>query len=397
LRAPVYRPRVLRLLVLALAPALAAQDDARTALARAAWRTREVAAGVTWRQAQVATLFGGPQHLSVLRVDLRDGDVKLRVSAPARGLVPTSVLAHEHAAVAAVNGGFFAKDGTADDLLVIDGVMRRAAGARAGAALVVGDDGVTLADTMRVADRLRAADGKVHPIRSALAAGPWLLRAAQIVCKPESPRHPRTAVGLGDGQLVLLTVDGRTPPAFGMTLRELAATMAALGCRDAFNLDGGGSTTMWIHSLGGVVNCPCDDKVFDAAGERAVSNAVLVLGRPIWTLDEEEAALSPADAFTRHETAACTDGDCAVSATGGSAVFALQAVRARRVLVEVWTRAGDVLEWTLGTAAGKVQARRTGWCALDEVAWQTGTRSELTLRSGATFAVDAVRVSALHD
>jgi exopolysaccharide biosynthesis protein len=90
-------------------------------------------------------------------------------------------------------------------------------------------------------------------------------------------RHPRTAVGIADGgrRLVLVVVDGRQAPySDGMTLRELATLMLALGAPEALNLDGGGSTAMVIAdpAQGGairVVNRPSD-----ATGERAVGNAL---------------------------------------------------------------------------------------------------------------------------
>ena len=87
-------------------------------------------------------------------------------------------------------------------------------------------------------------------------------------------RHPRTAAGTRpDGTIVLVTVDGRQPNvSVGMTVDELAALMLELGCADAINLDGGGSTTMVVQ--GRVVNNPSD-----AAGERPVSDALLVFAR----------------------------------------------------------------------------------------------------------------------
>ena len=57
-----------------------------------------------------------------------------------------------------------------------------------------------------------------------------------------------------------------------MTIPELAALLLELGCVEAINLDGGGSTTMVVQ--GKVVNSPAD-----AAGERPVSDALLVFPR----------------------------------------------------------------------------------------------------------------------
>src|SRR5690606_10431964 len=80
-------------------------------------------------------------------------------------------------------------------------------------------------------------------------------------------RHPRTAVGLTPDQrrAILVTVDGRTSGASGMTRLELAGLMKNLGAHRALNLDGGGSTTMYVKGRG-VVNKPSD------GSERVVSS-----------------------------------------------------------------------------------------------------------------------------
>ncbi len=84
-------------------------------------------------------------------------------------------------------------------------------------------------------------------------------------------RHPRTAVAnLKDGKFLMITVDGRQPGvSVGMNLNELATYLLELGAVDAMNLDGGGSTTMFLD--GKVVNKPSDKD-----GERKVSDAILV-------------------------------------------------------------------------------------------------------------------------
>jgi hypothetical protein len=72
-------------------------------------------------------------------------------------------------------------------------------------------------------------------------------------------RHPRTAAGFSaDRQtLYLAVVDGRSGSSVGMTCAQLASLMVGLGAHEAINLDGGGSSTMWLSDRG-VVNQPSD-------------------------------------------------------------------------------------------------------------------------------------------
>ena len=86
-------------------------------------------------------------------------------------------------------------------------------------------------------------------------------------------RHPRTAVAkLKDGKFLMITVDGRSESSGGIGLPDLAALLLELGATDAMNLDGGGSTTMYLD--GKVVNHPSDKE-----GERKVSDAIIVTPR----------------------------------------------------------------------------------------------------------------------
>jgi len=87
-------------------------------------------------------------------------------------------------------------------------------------------------------------------------------------------RHPRTLIGVdGRGFIWLVAVDGRQSDySVGMTFADLQRLCDRIGLRDALNLDGGGSTTMWVN--GQVVNRPSD-----ANGPRAVSDAILVRAR----------------------------------------------------------------------------------------------------------------------
>jgi len=88
-------------------------------------------------------------------------------------------------------------------------------------------------------------------------------------------RHPRAAIGISDRDLYLVTCDGRrTGVDAGLTLDELAAFMLALGCRDAMNLDGGGSTTH-VHR-GHLLNRPYSEQDQPAPASRPIVSAIVV-------------------------------------------------------------------------------------------------------------------------
>jgi len=83
-------------------------------------------------------------------------------------------------------------------------------------------------------------------------------------------RHPRTAIAkLKDGKILFAVADGRSETSGGIGLEDLAAYLIELGAADAMNLDGGGSSTMYLD--GKVVNQPSDKE-----GERKVGDALIV-------------------------------------------------------------------------------------------------------------------------
>jgi exopolysaccharide biosynthesis protein len=131
---------------------------------------------------------------------------------------------------------------------------------------------VLKADDLRTWEKYIAAEDIV-------TTGPLLLVGGElepvVADNFNKTRHPRTAVGRrADGTVLLVVADGRNEQAAGLSMLELQEVMAALGCRDAVNLDGGGSTTMVVR--GEVVNHPSDNKRFDPAGERVVANIICV-------------------------------------------------------------------------------------------------------------------------
>jgi len=85
-------------------------------------------------------------------------------------------------------------------------------------------------------------------------------------------KHPRTALGWSEQEFFWVEVDGRHQNSVGMTLNELGELMIELGCVEAMNLDGGGSSTLWFD--GKVRNRPSD------GAERPVANSLAVVRKP---------------------------------------------------------------------------------------------------------------------
>ncbi|MGN0031170.1 MAG: phosphodiester glycosidase family protein [Candidatus Gastranaerophilaceae bacterium] len=117
---------------------------------------------------------------------------------------------------------------------------------------------------------------KWENVRHIISGGPYLVKNGDVFVDVEAQklqsiggRNPRSAIGYTKyNDLILVAVDGREGSSVGLTLYELAALMQSLGCVNAINLDGGGSTVMFVN--GQIVNRP------QQAGGIALSNAVVV-------------------------------------------------------------------------------------------------------------------------
>jgi exopolysaccharide biosynthesis protein len=115
-----------------------------------------------------------------------------------------------------------------------------------------------------------------HPDDWEVVAGNTLLiEAGSPVPHQNKARHPRTAAGLNadSTRLILLVVDGRKPGvALGMSYEEESVELLRWGCRQALNLDGGGSSVMALRDSSSgqfqILNQPTDGH------ERAVANAL---------------------------------------------------------------------------------------------------------------------------
>ena len=98
-------------------------------------------------------------------------------------------------------------------------------------------------------------------VKVAIGGGPTLVRGGKAMQWNGMihMRHPRSAVGWNKDHFFLVEVDGRQSNlSVGMTFPELAAYMVKLGCDEAMNLDGGGSSTLWV--MGNVMNNPSEGR-----------------------------------------------------------------------------------------------------------------------------------------
>lgn len=113
-------------------------------------------------------------------------------------------------------------------------------------------------------------------VKHIISGGPYLVKNGEIFIDMSEQKlgaiggkNPRTAIGYtADGNLIMVAVDGREGASVGMTLRELAGFLQSIGCVNAMNLDGGGSTVMYVN--GKVVNMPA------VKGGIALSNALTI-------------------------------------------------------------------------------------------------------------------------
>ena len=186
----------------------------------------------------------------------------------------TSEMAEQNNAILAINGDYY---GFRDYGYVLrNGVLYRSNyGEATDEAFVVYEDGnckvVTEGD--ETAESL-LGNGAVQ----ILSFGPGLIEDDIIAVSQNEEvdqakrSNPRTAIGMVDPlHYVIVVSDGRTNESKGLTLYELAEVMKDSGCSEAYNLDGGGSSTLWFN--GKVINNPTDGRKL---GEREVSDIVYI-------------------------------------------------------------------------------------------------------------------------
>ena len=189
----------------------------------------------------------------------------------------TSDIADSVNAILAINGDFY---GTQEKGYVIrNGVLYRNEGSADREDLVIyGDGSFEIISEGEVSAEQLLENGAVQT----LSFGPALVEEGEISVglNEEVGRamasNPRTAIGIkADGTYLLTVSDGRTDESEGLSLYELAEFMQSMGAVTAYNLDGGGSSTMVFN--GTVVNDPTGGRAGHGSGsERSVSDIVYI-------------------------------------------------------------------------------------------------------------------------
>lgn len=235
-------------------------------------------------------LFFSNQNISYIEVKNKSNANRFAIGFEEKILKTTSAFGRENGAIVAINGTFFdVKNGGSVDFIKVnrdiitqnrlDKSNNRAKHQQA--AVVISEGKL----------QLKKWDGsemweKTLLEEDVMVSGPLLIIDKRDQLLDSVPfntlRHPRSAIGIKpNGKIILLTVDGRHDNSAGMSLFELTKIMRWLGCISAINLDGGGSTTLWLANANenGVINYPSDNKKWDHDGERKVANVILLKKR----------------------------------------------------------------------------------------------------------------------
>lgn len=186
----------------------------------------------------------------------------------------TSSMAESSAAILAVNGDYY---GARDNGYVIrDGIIYRSSAKADQEDLVIYKDGsMKIINESEVSAQELVDEGAV----TVLSFGPALVEDGKVSVSQNDEvgkamaSNPRTAIAITeDNHYLFIVSDGRTDESEGLSLYELATFAASLGAKTVYNLDGGGSSTMYFN--GNVVNNPTTNG-WDIS-ERGVSDIVYI-------------------------------------------------------------------------------------------------------------------------
>lgn len=244
----------------------------------------ELAAGIIYTELVYSDKDGAP--VCAYAVSIKKGAATIQTTMPSdsaekKGTVSnmknqlSAAISNGKNAIVGVNADFFDMGGTnvMRGLCIKDGVLISGTGDRPWFGITADGEAVmgTSDEYIPYKDKLVTAVGGSQVILKNGATD-----KVAVGTEFSDTRHPRTAAGVtDDGSIVLIVVDGRQPAiSNGASLSDLAFIMAQLGCADAINLDGGGSSTFIVKNEKGELiteNSPSGGAL------RAVANGLMVV------------------------------------------------------------------------------------------------------------------------
>jgi len=188
----------------------------------------------------------------------------------------TSVTAADNNAILAVNGDYYGTNSSG--YVIRSGVVYRDTvreNSNNGDLAIYKDGSFKIIYEDQISAEQLVNDGVVN----LLAFGPALVENGEITVDTNTEvgqamaSNPRTAIGIIDeNHYIIVVSDGRTSESKGLSLYQLAEVMKSYGAKTAYNLDGGGSSTLYLN--GQVVNKPTTGG--NKISERAVSDIVYI-------------------------------------------------------------------------------------------------------------------------
>lgn len=244
------------------------------------WVTKNINDAIVWKYYQFPNIFDSRQYITIFDIDLSK-NLKFDIPYTSTGALFTASEGGErNNADIATNGSYFGNT-------------------YGGSTVYFRYDGTVITQTVKNFDSFRenaaftfSALGKPSIVKKpsggwdqvnapyVLAGGPLLVYEGKPIGQLNhvfnTTRHPRTVLGTTDNNhLLMVVIDGRSSQSQGLTTVQLTELMMALGCTDAVNMDGGGSSTAWTKD-DGVVNHPTDNGKFDHEGQRPLGTVITV-------------------------------------------------------------------------------------------------------------------------
>lgn len=278
------------LLALCISSKAAETEKDSLTFVNAKWKVTGLERGAAAMYAEIR-MFDSQQSISIIKYPARRFRTRL-INSPGDQADKTSAVAEREGAYAAVNGGYFDMAQLLPCVYFRTGKEVFGQTSPSEAFRVNGVVGTKDKRGRKVIisscspSEYEEVTGKWH---SVMASGPMLVDEGEILVPQYTEtdengkgidafndyRHPRSVIGYDDkGNVYLVVIDGRHPgKGDGASIYETALICRFLGMKDAINLDGGGSSSLWSLELG-VLSHPSDNKTFDHEGERTVPDII---------------------------------------------------------------------------------------------------------------------------